>query len=104
MLFARDRGEADHYRSLLEAVNIPTAAEGSGDDVTVALDAGRAIPLLVPECLLNEASDIIVGAQASPSADFDDDFDDDDEDDDLDDDDSDDEDEDDEEDDEEDLV
>jgi len=77
VVFVQSRTEADRYRSLLEAVNIPAIVEESGDGGLLALQVGGAIPLLVPEHLLDDASDIVAAIQASPDAEYDDDFDDD---------------------------
>ena len=86
VVFVQSWTEADRYRSLLEAVNIPAIVEEPGDSGSPALQVGGAIPLLVPEHLLDDASDVVAAVQASPDAEYDDDFDDDDDEDDDDDD------------------
>ena len=71
MVFAADWAEADGYRVLLETANIPALIKASGDDAMLDLTAGGAVPVLVPEQLHDEASEIIAGVEASTPTDFD---------------------------------
>ncbi len=71
MIFAADWSEADGYRVLLETANIPALIKASGDDAMLDLTAGGAVPVLVPEQLHDEASEIIAGVEASTQTDFD---------------------------------
>jgi len=98
VVFARDRSEAELYRSILEWVAIPTLIEDVRDASRLSWAVRGAVPVLVPEHLHDTASDLIAKLEGDPEAEFDDDYydddddldDDDDDDDDLDDDDDDD--------------
>jgi len=63
VVFARDADEAEEYRQLLDDHDIPVIAgddEGDEDDAHPPRRLlGRGIPILVPEPLLDEASEII---------------------------------------------
>jgi hypothetical protein len=93
--FARDQEEAEEYCELLSDHDIPARCESDGDSLADADEddedeqraAGRrgmthGVPVLVPENLLDEASEVI--ADREDFADFDDDEDDEDDEDDYD--------------------
>ncbi|HEY3246523.1 MAG TPA: hypothetical protein VGM03_24525 [Phycisphaerae bacterium] len=93
VIFAKDRAEAEDYRCLLEAQDIPTLVGADGVRATACLD--RAVPVLVADAWHDQASGIVASAERDAlRADYGDDEededefeddDDDDEDDDLDD-------------------
>ena len=79
-VFARSMDEAETYRQLLEDHDIP-ATVGATDDLDPAQRPRtsritRGVPVLVPEALLDEASEVIADREESefksPNDDFDD--------------------------------
>lgn len=60
VMFLDDRVEAEHYRALLELHNIPALLDDRAPGEVYYCDLPQAIPLLVPESMLDAASDLVV--------------------------------------------
>ena len=70
VVFARDGDEAEEYRQLLEDHDIPVIAGHEDEDEEDPSPAsqslsGRGVPILVPEPLLDEASEIIADMEGT---------------------------------------